>query len=223
MPLAPTHHYESGGCPYIHFRLYEDYQRMACSYVQMINDIKRDVNHLSAEQNGGVVPFIGAGLIFPAVGEAYYKYKTPVLASAPNHNLHFVVLLHSPPVGPREPPVGNKAEPPQNSCQHIGGRPFPGAPDPDYHGYGPTLQPWEMPWPSLVPNTRTRRIFTATFDDATSGTGTCTASLLGQAHNTSLQVREGSTITRASSPSWGRVFGVFVFRDLFLVHVTSDV
>uniref|UniRef100_I1PPR7 Uncharacterized protein n=1 Tax=Oryza glaberrima TaxID=4538 RepID=I1PPR7_ORYGL len=132
---------ESGGCPYIHFRLYEDCQRMTSSYVQMVSDIKRHVSHLSAAENQGVVPIISAGQIFPgpAAGEAYCKYKTLVLPSVPNHNMHFVVVLHTPPNwagGTREPqPKGNKAEHAENSCQHIGGRPFPGASDADRHGF----------------------------------------------------------------------------------------
>lgn len=99
---------ESGGCPYIHFRLYEDCQRMTSSYVQMVSDIKRHVSHLAAAENQGVVPIISAGQIFPgpAAGEAYCKYKTLVLPSVPNHNMHFVVVLHTPPNwagGTREP------------------------------------------------------------------------------------------------------------------------
>ncbi|KAF2936107.1 hypothetical protein DAI22_04g280200 [Oryza sativa Japonica Group] len=37
--------------------------------------------------------------------------------------------------------------------------------DPSTGLYGPTLQPWVMLWPSLMPNTPTPRIFTTAFDD----------------------------------------------------------
>lgn len=246
---------ESGGCPYIHFRLYEDCQRMTSSYVQMVSDIKRHVSHLAAAENQGVVPIISAGQIFPgpAAGEAYCKYKTLVLPSVPNHNMHFVVVLHTPPNwagGTREPVRllfasqnlyllgflhGNIWQTLQDAdlgtditeaekLQWTRPLPFKGnyrglAGDPSsldmwFHGqsdtywslsafsspkatkrsmlrtvvsiseavrfrelltrivmgfaaglYGPTLQPWVMLWPSLVPNTPTPRIFTTAFDD----------------------------------------------------------
>nr|CAE03627.3 OSJNBb0003B01.18 [Oryza sativa Japonica Group] len=167
---------ESGGCPYIHFRLYEDCQRMTSSYVQMVSDIKRHVSHLAAAENQGVVPIISAGQIFPgpAAGEAYCKYKTLVLPSVPNHNMHFVVVLHTPPNwagGTREPqPKATKRSMLRTVVSISEAVRFRELLTRIVMGfaaglYGPTLQPWVMLWPSLVPNTPTPRIFTTAFDD----------------------------------------------------------
>uniref|UniRef100_A0A0D3G062 Uncharacterized protein n=1 Tax=Oryza barthii TaxID=65489 RepID=A0A0D3G062_9ORYZ len=202
---------ESGGCPYIHFRLYEDCQRMTSSYVQMVSDIKRHVSHLAAAENQGVVPIISAGQIFPgpAAGEAYCKYKTLVLPSVPNHNMHFVVVLHTPPNwagGTREPrsmlrtvvSISEAVRFRELLTRIVMG--FAAG------LYGPTLQPWVMPWPSLVPNTPTPRIFTTAFDDDHFKNWDVYCKLARAGAQASLQGREDSPPTRASLPFWGRAF-----------------
>uniref|UniRef100_J3LCA2 rRNA N-glycosylase n=1 Tax=Oryza brachyantha TaxID=4533 RepID=J3LCA2_ORYBR len=103
---------ESGQVPYIHLYLHEDPKKMNKSYLHMINDIKRHIKLKSAQENGGVARYIEAveihcGANLGSEGDApHFVHKIPMLPTAPNDNMYFVVVMHRPDSwvgGPREP------------------------------------------------------------------------------------------------------------------------